>query len=55
MASDGIGGINKESLSEILEANEETKTAIRDTITSKTGLDAYDYATNVMAGHESLT
>ena len=55
MASDGIGGINKESLSEILQKNEETKTAIRDTVTSKTGLDAYDYATNVMAGHESLT
>ena len=54
MAKEGIGGINSDTLASILEEGQKNEDAIRNSITSKSGTDAYDLAVSLQ-GAESLT
>ena len=54
MAKEGIGGINSDTLPSILEEGKKNEEAIRNSITSQSGTDAYDLAISLQ-GAESLT
>lgn len=55
IADSGIGGINISSLKEALKESDENQKAIRESITSTSGRETYDYITTEMTGAESLT
>lgn len=55
IAESGIGGINISSLKEALNESNENQKAIRESITSTSGRETYDYITTEMTGAESLT
>ena len=55
IAKSGIGGINISSLKEALKESNENQKAIRESITSTSGRETYDYITTEMTGAESLT
>ena len=55
IADSGIGGINISSLKEALTESDENQKAIRESITSTSGRETYDYITTEMTGAESLT
>ena len=55
IAESGIGGINISSLKEALNESNENQKAIRESITSTSGRETYDYITTEMTGAENLT